>query len=388
MLELPKGFSTYALGANVKYKNRDDLGIIYSDTPCEYAGVFTSNKVFAAPVKLCRERLFKPISAVVINSGNANACTGQRGYEDALSICKKAEAVFNLKESSALSLSTGVIGVPLPVQNILSGIENYKDGKTEAEAFSKSIITTDSYPKYIDKKIQINNKEVRITGFAKGAGMICPNMATMLGFLLTDAGIKSDVMKEMLLENVNESFNCITVDGDMSTNDSVIFLANGKSAAIESDEEKKLFKNALKEVMLELAKMIVRDGEGATKLIEFQIEKAQSLEDAKLIGQAIANSLLVKTAFFGNDPNWGRIICAAGYSGADVSEEQMQLYIGGYCLFDGKSLEIDRKALISDMKESRELTVRLVLNKGDFSKTFFSCDLSYDYVNINAEYTT
>lgn len=390
MLNLPKGFKTYALEAGVKYANRKDVGIIYSEIPAVYAGIFTSNKVFAAPVKLCRERLGQKIQSVVVNSGNANACTGQQGYKDALAICTQAEKQFNLQKSKALSLSTGVIGIPLPVEKILNALQNIEKAVTGAEAFSQAIMTTDTFPKCISKTVEINNKKVTLIGFSKGAGMIAPNMATMLGFILTDAKIGQKKLQKMVAENAGDTFNAITIDGDMSTNDSLIVLANGQSeAVIKGKEEKQLFKKALFEIMEGLAKLIVKDGEGATKLIEVSVENAKTPKDAKKIGNAICNSLLVKTAFFGNDPNWGRILAAAGYSGAKVHEEKTELYYMGQLIFSkGKPIEYDKPKLVEKLKDSKEIPVRIILNEGKASKRFFTCDLSYDYVKVNAEYTT
>jgi glutamate N-acetyltransferase/amino-acid N-acetyltransferase len=390
MLKLPKGFQTYSLSAGIKYSNRNDLGVIFSQTPASYAGVFTSNRIYAAPVRLCRERMGNPIQAVVVNSGNANACTGLKGYEDARLIAEKAERVFNAAaENTALSLSTGVIGVPLPVEKILSALDGYEKADRDPESFARTIMTTDSFPKYASREVEIKGKKVTLTGFAKGAGMISPNMATMLSFILTDAQIDFAHLQQMLLECTGETFNAITVDGDMSTNDSVILLANGESGvSVQAGGESKEFKKALMEIMEELAKKIVQDGEGATKLIEIRVEKAGSREDARKVGLAIANSLLVKTAFFGNDPNWGRILAAAGYSGALVEEEKTELYFLDRWIFKGKPESYDRKELIEKMKDSKELLIRVVLNQGSEDKRFFTCDLSYDYVKINAEYTT
>lgn len=390
MLKLPSGFKTYSIQAGVKYENRNDLGIIYSEVPANYSGVFTSNKVFAAPVKLCRERLNKKIQAVVVNSGNANACTGEKGYQDALSICKEAENLFQLSGSYALSLSTGVIGVPLPIERMLGAMKKINQADGSPDSFARTIMTTDTVPKAVSNTFTVKGKEITITGFAKGAGMIAPNMATMLGFVLTDALIEPKLLKKLLKENVDQTFNCITIDGDMSTNDSLILLANGKSGVeVKKKEDYEVFQKALFEVMETLSKMIVKDGEGATKLIEIVIENAKNEEDAKKAGVAIANSLLVKTAFFGNDPNWGRILCAAGYSGAFVQDEKAELfYLDRFIFSKGKPLSFDKAELSKKMKDSREITIRLNLNQGKASKRFFTCDLSYEYVKVNAEYTT
>ncbi|HCL55930.1 MAG TPA: ornithine acetyltransferase [Spirochaetia bacterium] len=390
MLKNPIGFKTYALEAGIKYQNKKDVGMIYSETPCVYAGVFTSNKVFAAPVKLCRERLKDKIQTVVVNSGNANACTGEEGYQDALNIALAAEKTFELKNAKALSLSTGVIGVRLPADKIILSIQKYQKSVESPEEFSKAIMTTDSFPKAISKTFKINGKDITITGFAKGAGMISPNMATMLAFIITDAFIDAKIQKKILHELTENTFNAITVDGDMSTNDSLIFLSNGMSGVkINKKEELDLFKQNAFEVMEFLSKEIVRDGEGATKLIEIRVENVKNKEDAKKIGNAVSNSLLVKTAFFGNDPNWGRIAAAAGYSGAKIDQDKLSIYFIDQLIFqNGKPLPFDKKEMTEKLKNSKEVLIKIIPETGSFSKRFFTCDLSYDYVKINAEYTT
>lgn len=390
MLKLPQGFQVLSFAAGIKYEKRNDMGLILSEEPCSYAGLFTSNKVYAAPVRLCRERLGEKIQAVLVNSGNANACTGEKGYEDALLLTETIEKKYQLK-AKALSLSTGVIGVPLPVIKMIAAIETMPELKNTPEDFARTIMTTDSFPKAISKTIEIEGREVTICGFAKGAGMISPNMATMLCFLLTDAEIKTNVLQKILKQNTEETFNSITVDGDMSTNDSIILLANGKSGVkIKKNKSLFLFQNTLLEIMEYLAKSIVKDGEGATKLIEIQVKKAKNKKDAEKIGRAVANSLLVKTAFFGNDANWGRILAAVGYSKAKkIEEEKIDLfYLDRFLFLQGKPLPFDKKEMVEKLKNSKEVVIKIIMNQGKASKRFFTCDLSYDYVKINAEYTT
>ncbi len=387
MLKLPKGYKTYTYKAGIKYTDKEDLGIIYSDVPATYSGLYTSNKVYAAPVKICRERKGRQIQLLVVNSGNANACTGEAGYKAASKICKEAEKKFNVSPHLSLPFSTGVIGVNLPIKIIIDAMCQKAD--TKPEAFARAIMTTDTYPKFITKVIQIEGQEVNITAFTKGSGMINPNLATMLSFIITDADIKQDVLDQLLTECVADTFNAITIDGDMSTNDSVVLLANGKSKVQVNNEHKiNTFKNTLFEIMQQLAKEMVKDGEGATKLIEISVEKAKSDKDALKVGQAIANSMLVKTAFFGNDPNWGRILCAAGYSGAQINEEKVELFYLDRFIFKGKPIQYDRKELVDLLMDSKEILIKVILNEGKCSKRIFTCDLSYDYVKINAEYTT
>ena len=390
MLSLPQGFSVYVFQAGVKPgSNRLDVGVLYSEVPASYAGVFTSNRVFAAPVRLCRERLGHKIQVVTVNSGNANACTGEEGYLAALNIARAGETYFGGVEGAGLSLSTGVIGVQLPWQKIVAVMEPSDKKAGTAEDFSRAIMTTDAFPKALCKELMLDGKKVTLSGFAKGAGMISPNMATMLSFIATDADIEPKLLQKVLGEVVGDTFNSITVDGDMSTNDSVILLANGKSGvSIKKGDFLAVFKQALFEVMEHLAKEVVRDGEGATKLIEISVEGAKDDKEARQVGMAVANSLLVKTAFFGNDPNWGRILAAAGYSGAEISEEQTQLYFFDTCLFHGSPQDFDRKALVEKLKNAKEVPVRIQLNRGKVKKRFFTSDLGHEYVRINAEYTT
>lgn len=390
MLSLPQGFLCYGIEASIKHAHKKDVGIILSQTPATYAGVFTNNKVHAAPVKVCRSLLKKEIQAVIVNSGNANACTGKQGEQDALSIIQKAKEVFKIDKAHALSLSTGVIGVPLPLDKILTAMQNHHQGEKTPQAFAQAIMTTDTQPKALSKTVVIQGKPVTLTGFAKGAGMIAPNMATMLGFVLTDAHVKQNTLQKMVVKNTQKTFNAITIDGDMSTNDSFIVLANKKSQVkIQGKESKDLFEKALFEIMEELAKKIVQDGEGATKLVEIWVEGAKNKKDAQKVGITIANSLLVKTAFFGNDPNWGRILAAAGRSGAKIKENLVELfYLDQFIFKQGQPVAFDKKELAKKLQNTKEILIKINLNQGKIKKRFFTCDLSYDYVKINAEYTT
>lgn len=390
-IEIPQGFRLLALEGGIKYAGRKDIGLIISTRLCSYAGAFTSNRVQAAPVKLCRERLGHNIHAVIVNSGNANACTGDEGYHDALSVTRLLEKGFGLPKGSALSLSTGVIGVPLPVEKFEVALADTSRAETGPEAFARAIMTTDTVPKMAAKKVLLpGGREVRIAGFAKGAGMISPNMATMLACIITDLDISVKKLQKYLLAGLENSFNSITVDGDMSTNDSLILLANGASqTALQDKEERRAFKKALFEVMESLALQVIKDGEGATKCIEILVDQAKTHQDAKLVARSIANSLLVKAAFFGNDPNWGRVINVAGYSGAEVHENRMELFYHDRVIFSrGKPLPFDKSDLAAKLAAAREIKIRLSLGEGKHSYRLYTTDLSYEYVKINAEYTT
>jgi len=391
---LPKGFRVLTTEAGIKYENRKDLGVLLSERPAAYAGVFTTNRIQAAPVALCRERLGRMIRALVVNTGSANACTGEEGYRAAVRVTELAEESFSLPKGSALSLSTGVIGVPLPLEKIafaLRTLAQTANSSATPEDFARTIMTTDTVPKIAAEELRLSDgRSVRICGFAKGAGMISPNMATMLAFIVTDIDIGARALSGCLKAGLGASFNAITVDGDMSTNDSVIALANGASGArLCGGREKRGFHEAFARVMRSLALQVVRDGEGATKCIEITVDKARNQRDAELAARAVANSLLVKTAFFGNDPNWGRILDVAGYSGARLSENKIELfYLDRVIYAHGRPLPFDRGEMIQKLAGTRELAIRLSLGEGRACKTIYTSDLSYDYVKINAEYTS
>lgn len=390
-IEVPLGFRLLSLEAGIKHAGRKDIGLIISTRPCSYAGAFTTNRVQAAPVTLCRERLGRSIHAVIVNSGSANACTGEEGYRDALTIARLVEKSFGLPKGSGLSLSTGVIGVPLPVEKFETALADTSHASIGPEAFARAIMTTDTVPKMEARTVQLSGgRTVRIAGFAKGSGMISPKMATMLAFIITDAEVATKKLQKYLMEGLVDSFNAVTVDGDMSTNDSLIVLANGASQiALTNKEDRTAFKAALFDLMEALALQVVRDGEGATKCIEIVVDQAKSRHDAELAARAIANSLLVKTAFFGNDPNWGRIIDVAGYSGAKLRQERMELFYLDRVIFSkGKPLPFDKKDLASKLAATSEIKIRLSLGEGKHARRLFTTDLSYDYVKINAEYTT
>jgi len=388
-----KGFAAAGVRCGVKRKG-PDLALIYSEAECSAAGVFTTNAFKAASVLVNIDRLKSGRArAVVVNSGNANACTGEQGIKDALDMCILTADLLHIPKEQVLNASTGVIGVFLPMDKIIAGIADAASALSEdgGESASLAIMTTDTRPKTSAYELEIGAKSVRVGGMCKGAGMICPNMATMLCFITTDAAIPPSLLRKSLASCVEASFNCLTVDGDMSTNDSVIVLANGQSGCDEITEGSPAydaFDKALGRVCLDLAIECARDGEGATKYVEVRVTNAASYADAKSAAMAIANSPLVKTAIFGQDPNWGRVLCAAGRSGARVIPEKTSLYFGDVKIVEkGEPLRLDPDAARRPMLEN-DLIITVDLGIGTECATAFTCDFSYDYVKINAEYHT
>ncbi|MBE9502774.1 MAG: bifunctional glutamate N-acetyltransferase/amino-acid acetyltransferase ArgJ [Proteobacteria bacterium] len=387
-----KGFKYAGISAGIKKKEGKDLALIYSDEPLSVAGVFTTSKVKAAPVILDMERIAQgKARAVIINSGNANACTGPQGLEDAKGIAHAVAKEMNLKDEEVLVCSTGVIGQRLPLDKIEAAVPDLVSSLNEGgdDDVARAIMTTDSFKKAFSLSKEINGTLVTVGGIAKGAGMISPNMATMLSFVMTDAVIKPEMLSHALKVATEVSFNCITVDGDMSTNDTVIALASGVSGAEinEGSAGHLTFLSMMKEVMITLAKMIVSDGEGATKLIEINVRGAETPAEAKKAALKIANSPLVKTAFYGEDANWGRIAGAVG--GADIRMDEsrldiffddVQLVKGG--LFTGDEAE---KSATAVMKK-KEVVLTVEINLGTHESTIWTCDLTHDYIRINAEY--
>jgi glutamate N-acetyltransferase / amino-acid N-acetyltransferase len=391
----PKGFLAGATYAGIKKKSKDalDLSILYSEVSCSAAAVFTTNKIKAAPVIIDRQKIQQTgkARAVVINSGCANACTGEQGIVNVLATAEFSAKSLGISADEVLVASTGVIGVQLPMDKIQDGIGRLALSTEGGRDLTRAIMTTDTKPKAIAVKITDGSQEIHIGGTAKGAGMIHPNMATMLGFITTDAKVDSILLSSTLQKAVQASFNMITVDGDTSTNDTVLLLANGLAGNREikaGSPIAKAFQKALGFVCSYLAKSIAKDGEGATRLIEAKVDGAKSLKDARLAARTIAGSLLVKTAVHGCDPNWGRIIAAAGRSGAQVVQDQADVYIGDMCLLkSGMPLAFDKKAAAA-LLDKEEVLLRVDLNLGRHSATAWGCDLSEEYVVINAEYTT
>ncbi len=390
----PKGFRASGIHSGLKAKGLD-LALLVSDQIATVAGTLTTNAIQAAPVRLCRSRLsLGKAQAVVINSGCANACTGDDGRKNAEKMGAIAAEACGVDEQHVFVCSTGTIGKQLPMDRIEPGIkvaadELAEDGGSDA---ARAIMTTDTVPKEIAVEVSIDNVPVRIGGMAKGAGMIEPNMATMLAFITTDADVDTRALQSCLTAAVNESFNKITVDGDESTNDTVLLLANGTAGnrlLTPKHPDWQTFVDAVLEVTTHLAVAIVKDGEGATKFVAVTVAGAATADDAQKACRAIANSLLVKTAFFGGDPNWGRIIAAVGYSGARVEESKVDIAFDGVVAIKGgqRSPDVSLKDLERVLKQ-KSFSVKVELHLGNASDTVYTCDCSYDYVKINAEYMT
>lgn len=385
----PLGFSGAGAAAGIKKNGNPDVGLLRSEPPARAFGAFTLNAAAAAPVLYCREVLATgaPVSHVVVNSGCANAATGPRGYEDVLDTVAHLRAAEKVAGEVLVS-STGVIGEPLPMDKLRRGLDALAGEAAGLAPFHQAILTTDTFAKVAQRSLTLGGREARLGGASKGAGMICPNMATMLAYLTTDVDLPADY-RPMFLDAVERTFNSISVDGDMSTNDTVLLLANGAAGVRYADlaaDERSLFDAALLDLMRELAQAIVRDGEGATKLITVEVVGAVSEREAKAVGRAVSNSPLVKTAFFGGDANWGRVLAAAGYSGAQLTMEKLSLEFCGVKVFEaGMPLPRDEEDLAGRMK-AREVSVRLDLGLGKAAWTYWTCDFSYDYVKINGSY--
>jgi len=390
----PKGFKAAGVQAGIKKSGKHDVAVIYSTVPASVAGVCTMNTMAAAPVAVSRLAFESGIaSAIVVNSGCANACTGEQGLKDAKTMVHLTAELLNIAEEDVLVASTGIIGVALPMDKVTAGIKAAiaQLGEDKQEKSTLAIMTTDTFQKRCAYEFQLGGVPVRIAGIAKGSGMIHPNMATMLAFITTDAAIAPAMLKQALTEAVNVSFNMISVDGDTSTNDMASVLANGLAGntLIETkNEDFAAFTKVLTDVCIFLAKQIVVDGEGATKFLELNVRGAVNFADAKKAAMAIAKSPLVKTAFFGQDANWGRILCAVGYSEAVADPTKISLSIGDLTIVEkGMGTAIDEQALKKIMAED-EIRVVVDLGLGLAEATMWTCDFSYEYVKINGEYHT
>ncbi|HEY8343699.1 MAG TPA: bifunctional glutamate N-acetyltransferase/amino-acid acetyltransferase ArgJ [Bacillota bacterium] len=384
-----RGYSASGLACGIKKNGAPDLALVFSELPARAAGVFTTNKVKAAPVIISQERVKGAVTrAVIINSGNANACVGEEGLSAARAISQSVAESLQIKPEEVLLASTGVIGVPLPTARIVDAIPALVSRLSTAggTAAAQAIMTTDTYTKEWAIELQSG---IRIGGMAKGSGMIQPNMATLLSVITTDALLDQEVLQELLKKAVNKTFNRLTVDGDTSTNDSVFLLANGASgkAGLTTKEEIQEFYEGLYEVCLQLAKMLVRDGEGATKFLTVRVYRASSEVEAEIAARAVANSNLVKTAFFGEDANWGRILTAVGYSGINFVPERVEISLGDLPVYSGRGLPFDEEEAARILGE-KEIEVNINLNQGEAEATIWTCDLSYDYVKINGSYRT
>ena len=394
-ITFPRGYKAAGVKAGIKKNGKEDVALIFSTVEANWAGRFTTNRFPAAPVLVSRAAMKKVSGrAVILNAGCANACTGEQGLADSINTAKQVASLLDIPPEAVAVGSTGVIGVPLPMEKLSAGVRQAVAELSEfgGEKASQAIMTTDTFIKTCGYVAEIGGVSVRFGGMAKGAGMICPNMATTLALITTDAAVSPDVLQAALTDAVEASFNRITVDGDMSTNDMLVVLANGMAGnpqitSVETPEYT-IFAATLKAAALNLAKKVARDGEGATKFIEIEVQGAVSEADARKAGMAIANSPLVKTAFFGQDPNWGRILCAAGYSGAELDPQKTTLSIGGVQIVAaGLGAKFDEKDLRAVMAE-REIKVVINLGVGAATTTIYTCDMSYEYIKINGEYTT
>lgn len=391
----PKGFTAAGVHCGIKKNKSDkkDLAILVSEVPASVAGVFTTNAVQAAPLKVTKEVVYnsKKMQAIIVNSGNANACTGKQGVADAYEMQALAATKLGIESYLVGVASTGVIGEIMNMEPVVKGVEmlNPNNAVESGIDFAQAILTTDTVMKNTAYATIIDGKEVLVAGTAKGSGMIEPNMATMLGFITTDANIESDELQKALSEITNVTFNAITVDGDTSTNDTVVVMANGLAGnerLTPAHPDWNNFYTALRLVAEDLAKAIARDGEGATKLIEVEVDGAISDEEARKIAKTVVGSPLVKTAVFGCDANWGRIIAAVGYSGATVDPDKITIQIGGATMVEnGEPIQFSEEELIDILKQS-EVKIYVSLEVGEGHGYAWGCDLTYDYVQINASY--
>ncbi len=394
-----EGFEAAAAAAGIKYQGRDDMALVYSRVPCRAAGTFTTNVVKAAPVKWDQKVVAESpfVQAVVVNSGIANACTGAEGYGYCKETAEETAKVFGIPEEAVLVASTGVIGMQLPMDRLKNGISLLKEAKgsgiKEGTAAAKAIMTTDTVHKEIAVQVELGGKTVTIGGMCKGSGMIHPNMCTMLAFVTTDAAVSKEMLQKCVSNDVKDTYNMISVDGDTSTNDTLLVLANGlagNSEITEENEDYRAFAKALNEVNTYLAKKMAGDGEGATALFEVKIVGAESKEQAVILSKSVVTSSLVKAAIYGHDANWGRILCAMGYSGAQFDPEKVDLYFESAAgrikiIENGVATGYSEEEATKILSEP-EVTAIADVKMGTCSATAWGCDLTYDYVKINADY--
>ncbi|HJB15157.1 MAG TPA: bifunctional glutamate N-acetyltransferase/amino-acid acetyltransferase ArgJ [Candidatus Blautia excrementipullorum] len=394
-----KGFRAASAAAGIKYQGRTDMAMIYSGKPCAAAGTFTTNVVKAAPVKWDQEIVYHHPGAQVIvcNSGIANACTGEEGYRCCRETAKAAAEALKVPEDSVLVASTGVIGMQLPIEKLQTGVKKMAselDGSLEAGSLAaKAIMTTDTVEKEAAVQVEIGGKTVTVGGMCKGSGMIHPNMCTMLSFVTTDVNITGELLQEALGQDVRDTYNMVSVDGDTSTNDTVLLLANGLAEnpqIAEKNEDYEIFCRALNYVNTTLAKKIAGDGEGATALFEVKIIGAESKEQAVTLSKSVVSSSLTKAAIYGHDANWGRILCAMGYSGAQFDPEKVDLYFESRAgkikiIENGVSTGYSEEEAAKILSEN-EVTAIADVKMGEYDATAWGCDLTYDYVKINADY--
>jgi glutamate N-acetyltransferase/amino-acid N-acetyltransferase len=383
------GVQTGVAMAAVSKPGRKDLLVIRLAEGSAVAGVFTRNRFCAAPVILARKHLKNPVRALVVNTGNANAGTGADGVKRAMQVCKALAAALRCKPEQILPFSTGVIMQPLPAERIIAALPLALDGEADWASSAQAIMTTDTVAKAASMKVKLSRGEATVTGIAKGAGMIRPDMATLLGFVATDARVSGERLRGMVRRVADRSFNCITVDGDTSTNDSFMLIATGMGPDATQARDAKQLEEAIAAVATELARACIRDAEGATKFVTVQVQRGKSRAECRRVAYAIAHSPLVKTAFFASDPNLGRILAAIGYAGVPLDSARVDLYIDDVLVARGgaRNPAYREEQGVSAMKKA-EFTVRAVLNRGSAQAALWTCDLSFDYVKINAEYRT
>ncbi|MFH1791798.1 MAG: bifunctional glutamate N-acetyltransferase/amino-acid acetyltransferase ArgJ [Candidatus Omnitrophota bacterium] len=392
---LPKGFLVSGLHCGVKRYNKD-LGLIYSPAPCRAAGVFTRGRIKAAPVQVTRDILAKrePVHAVIVNSGNANCCTGRYGTSDAKKMVEAASAGLGLDFFNVCVASTGIIGRRMPIDRIVASVPKLVKMLSEKRlmSFAKAVLTTDRKRKVETAVCRIGAKDVTVTGVCKGAGMIHPNMATMLCFVMTDAFIEKSALKSALKRVVGSTFNAISIEGDMSTNDTVLVLANGQAEnrmIKKGTKDFDLFEKALEKVCLELAKDIIRDGEGATKFVTVTVKGAKTEKDAQVVARTIANSPLVKTSICGQDGNWGRVAAAVGASMVKgIKQTKLEIYLDGVCMFRKGGFTNPQGSKASKIYKRKNVNIAVNLNAGVKDAMMYTCDLTKRYIEINAHYST
>jgi len=389
----PRGFLFSAAEAAIKKPGRKDLALIYSQKEASIAGMFTTNAVKAAPVQLDMKQMNSGRGqAIIVNSGNANACAGRRGLHDAAEMARLVAHNLKIDHSLVYVSSTGVIGTPMPMERIKAKIPELTKNLQRSSLIdvAEAILTTDTFPKIIRRKINIDGKMGTVAGICKGSGMICPHMATMLCFLMTDIAVNQRTLQKILRDAVELSFNRVTIDGDMSTNDTVLFMANGMlgntpiTATLQSYE---LFRKTVCDLTFDLSKLIAQDGEGATKMVEIEVTGAKSRAEAEKAAFAVANSALVKTALYGNDANWGRIMAALGYSGVAMREEKVDIYFGKIGVVH-KGLATGKDKEAGEVLKRKAVEIRINLHLGKASAKILTCDMTEDYIRINADYRT
>ena len=389
-MNTPKGYKYAAIEGNLKYSGRLDLALIVSETPCVAAGTFTTNKFQAAPVRVAKKLIeTKQPRAIMINAGSANACTGDEGMQNCTETLALVATAAGLEKDAILPASTGVIGLQFVMPRWVNAAPQLAEsiGKHSLEDFAQAIMTTDTFPKTASRTLSLPDGDITIAGVAKGAGMICPNMATMLGSLITDAKVDAAAWKKIIAHAVEESFNNVSVDGDTSTNDCVLALANGASGVAITETTYDAFQDAVTAILRELAYQLVQDGEGATKVMHITVRGAKDATQADQIARTVGHSPLVKTAIYGKDANWGRIIAAVGRSGAEFEANDVRLTMCGIELFsNGQPSDTDFDTLLKPYLEKRDILIDIEVGNGEGTAELFASDLTHGYISINADY--